>query len=72
MVILLPGFFEIECKAVGNTVTASKNQIRTRNVLIFCILPDWKNLFFHSACVNLSLVKDLNPCRQDAPVGHES
>ncbi len=31
----------------------------------------WNNLYstknpvFHSACVNLSLVKDLNPCRQD-------
>ncbi len=23
------------------------------------------NPVFHSACVNLSLVKDLNPCRQD-------
>uniref|UniRef100_A0A672MGC3 Two pore segment channel 1 n=1 Tax=Sinocyclocheilus grahami TaxID=75366 RepID=A0A672MGC3_SINGR len=25
-------------------------------------------VFFHSACVNLSLVKVLNPCRQDAPL----
>ncbi len=29
-----------------------------------------KKSSLHSACVNLSLVKDLNPCHQDAPVSH--
>ncbi len=33
-----------------------------------CTLPDREDPVFHSACVHLRLVKDLNPCRQDAPL----
>ncbi len=29
------------------------------------LYPTWSKKSFHYACVSLSLVKDLNPCRQD-------
>ncbi len=35
---------------------------------ITCTLPDRKNPVFHSACINLILVKVLNTCRQNAPL----
>ncbi len=40
------------------TYQTSWNVLKSVN----CTLPDRKNPVFHATCVNLSLVKDLNPC----------
>ncbi len=45
---------------INNIYTIYLNRLKCFEIT--CTLPDQKNPVFHSACVNLSLVKDLNLC----------
>ncbi len=45
---------------INNIYTIYLNRLKCFEIT--CTLPDRKNPVFHSACVNLSLVKDLNLC----------